>query len=71
MATLLAARGDKERALDEFRTSLWCKEDTGVRVELMVLLKEMGRVDEARAQAARILKQQPGNDAALKVLPTP
>jgi Flp pilus assembly protein TadD len=71
MATLLAARGDKEHALEELRTSLWCKEDTAVRVELMVLLKDTGRVDEARAQAARILKLQPGNDAALKLLPTP
>jgi tetratricopeptide (TPR) repeat protein len=69
MATLLAARGDKQQAIDELRTSLWCKEDTGVRVELMILLKELGKEPEARAQAARILRTQPGNEAALRVLP--
>jgi hypothetical protein len=69
MAAALVARGDKPQATDELRRSLWCKEDTAVRLQLMMLLKELGKADEARAQAARILKADPGNEAARKLLP--
>ncbi|HWX24773.1 MAG TPA: hypothetical protein VN083_07000, partial [Vicinamibacteria bacterium] len=71
MATALLARGAKEQAADALQRSLWCKEETTVRLELMQLLKELGKTAEARAEAARILKTDPGNEAAQKMLPPP
>ena len=48
--------------------ALWPREDAGVRAELAVLLQEMGRKEEARAEAEKVLKLEPQNDAARKVL---
>ena len=62
------AAGDKEKALAELRMALWPREDAGVRAELAVLLQEMGRKEEARAEAEKVLKLEPHNDAARKVL---
>jgi Flp pilus assembly protein TadD len=57
-------RGDREKAAAELRMSLWCRDDNSVRMELAVLLKEMGRETEARTEARRILETDPGNEGA-------
>jgi tetratricopeptide (TPR) repeat protein len=62
------AAGDREKALAELRMALWPREDTAIRAELAVLLQEMGKKDEARAEAEKVLKLEPQNDAARKVL---
>jgi tetratricopeptide (TPR) repeat protein len=67
LARLMKQRADVEKALAEFRRALWCREDAAVRVELAQLLKGLGREAEARAEAARALKADPGNEAARKL----
>jgi tetratricopeptide (TPR) repeat protein len=62
------ARGDKEKAVGELRVSLWCRDDVDVRLELMALLSGIGRTAEARSEAERVLKAQPGNAAARALL---
>lgn len=68
MAEAQLARGEKEPALTELRMSLFCKEDPELRVEVMGLLEDLGRGGEARAEASRILKEEPGNEAARRML---
>jgi tetratricopeptide (TPR) repeat protein len=60
--------GNAEKAVGEFRMALWVRDDAPVRAELMSLLQELGRVAEARAEAAKVLKADPGNAAARKLL---
>jgi tetratricopeptide (TPR) repeat protein len=60
-------RGDREKAVGELRMSLWCRDDEGVRLELALLLKEMGREAEARTEARRVLETDPANEAARKL----
>ena len=60
-------RGDREKALGELRMSLWCRDDEAVRMELALLLKEMGREAEARTEARRVLETDPTNEAARKL----
>ena len=67
LARLHRARGDGEKALNEFRMALWSEDDAAVRVEVAGLLREMGRPAEARAEAARALALAPGNEAARKL----
>lgn len=62
------AAGDSEKALAELRMALWPREDVAVRAELAVLLLEMGRKDEARAEAEKVLKLEPQNESARKVM---
>ena len=62
------AAGDREKALAELRMALWPRENAAIRAELAALLQEMGRKDEARAEAERVLKLEPQNDVARKVL---
>ncbi len=57
-------RGDREKAVGELRMSLWCRDDEAVRLELAVLLKEMGRGAEARTEARRVLETEPSNETA-------
>jgi hypothetical protein len=40
-------------------------------VELAALLKEMGRRNEARAEAGKVLKDDPKNAAARRILDSP
>jgi tetratricopeptide (TPR) repeat protein len=68
MGGVLLARGEKEKAVDEFRISLWCRDDPAVRVELAELLKELGLSAEARAEAEKVMKTDPGNERARRVL---
>jgi tetratricopeptide (TPR) repeat protein len=60
-------RGDREKAVSELRMSLWCRDDEAVRMELALLLKEMGREAEARTEARRVLETDPTNEAARKL----
>jgi Flp pilus assembly protein TadD len=60
-------RGEREKAVGELRMSLWCRDDEAVRLELAVLLKEMGRETEARTEARRVLETEPSNEAARKL----
>ena len=69
LAQVHVRRGDRENAAAELRTSLWCAESTAVRVELMNLFAELGRRAEAESEARRILKADPGNEAARKLAP--
>ena len=62
------AAGDHEKALAELRMALWPREDTAVRAELAGLLFEMGRKDEARVEAEKVLKLEPQNELARKVM---
>lgn len=68
LARTHVARGDKEKALNELRVSLWCREDETVRLELAALLKGMGRAGEARAEAEKVLKASPASRAARALL---
>lgn len=61
-------RGDRDKAMAEFRMSLWCRDDPAVRLELAALLKEMGREAEARAEARRVLETDPQSEGARKLL---
>jgi Tfp pilus assembly protein PilF len=69
MARAYLGRGAKDQAAEEFHRALWCKEEVPVRLELMLLLKDLGKAAEARAEAARILKVDPQNEAARKLIP--
>jgi len=65
------ARGEAEKAVNEFRMALWSQDDAAIRVEVAGLLKEMGRTTEARAEASKALALAPGNEAARKLAETP
>jgi tetratricopeptide (TPR) repeat protein len=62
------ARGDREKAESELRMALWSTGDLSARLELAAVLKEMGRRSEARAEAGRVLKDDPENAAARRLL---
>jgi len=62
------AAGDREKAAAELRMALWPRDDVAVRTELATLLFEMGKNDEARAEAEKVLKVEPQNGAARRVL---
>jgi len=64
-------RGEKERALGELQMSLWCRDDAAVRLQLARLLADLGRSAEARAEAEKVLKGDPGNEAARALLKSP
>jgi Flp pilus assembly protein TadD len=64
LARALRRRGEREKAVGEMRMSLWCRDDPSVRLELAVLLKELGRDTESRAEARRILETDPNNEGA-------
>ena len=71
LARLHRARGDGEKALNEFRMALWSEDDAAVRVEVAGLLRELGRPAESRAEAARALALAPENEAARKLAASP
>ena len=64
------ARGEREKAESELRAALWSGPagDASARLELAALLKEMGRVKDARAEAGKVLKDDPKNVAARRIL---
>ncbi len=61
------SRGDKEKAVNELRVSLWCRDESAVRLELSGLLKELGREPEAKAEAEKALKLDPANAARVPI----
>jgi tetratricopeptide (TPR) repeat protein len=71
LARVHRARGDRELALNELRMALWSREDPALRAELAAVLKEAGRTAEARIEAEKVLKADPGNETARKVLQSP
>ena len=71
LAKVHRARGDRELALNELRMALWSREDPALRAELAAVLKEAGRTAEARVEAEKVLKMDPGNETARKVLQSP
>ena len=62
------ARGEWEKAESELRMALWSTGDAAARLELAAVLKEMGRKTEARAEAGKVLKDDPKNAAARRIL---
>jgi hypothetical protein len=64
-------RGETEKALAELRMSLWCRDDTAVRVELAGLLKDAGRASEAKAEARRVLQADASNAEARRLVEGP
>ena len=71
IARLHRLRGDHERSLNEFRMFLWSNDDAGVRVEVALLLREMGRDPEARLEAEKALKLDPTNEQARRLVEIP
>ena len=67
LARVYRALGDKDKAIGEIRMSLWCRDDPAVRLELASLLQEAGKKDEARAEARRVLKVDPGDAEARRI----
>jgi tetratricopeptide (TPR) repeat protein len=65
------ARGEREKAESELRMALWSTGDASARLELAAVLKEMGRKTEARAEAGKVLKDDPKNAAARRILEAP
>jgi len=65
------ARGEWEKAESELRMALWSTGDAGARLELAAVLKEMGRRAEAQAEAGKVLKDDPRNAAARRILDAP
>ena len=61
------ALGEPDKAVGALRMSLWCREDTAVRLELAELLAELGRPAEARGEAETVLRSDPGNAAARRL----
>ena len=70
-ARLHRLRQDPESALSEFRVFLWVNDDPVVRTEVALLLREMGRVSEARLEAEKALRIDPANEQARRILETP
>ena len=68
IAHILRSRGETERAIAEWRMSLWCRDDPRARAELADALLSVGRRAEARAEAERSLKAEPGNAVARRIL---
>ncbi len=61
-------RGDNDKAAGELRMSLWVRDDPEIRAELAGLLHGMGKSAEAKAEAQRVLKTDPGNAVARALL---
>jgi tetratricopeptide (TPR) repeat protein len=62
------ARGERDKAATEFAMSLWCRDDPAVRLEWASVLRDLGQLAEARAQARAVLASVPGHPAALELL---
>ncbi len=47
LARVYRQQSEDEKAVEELRTALWCREDPVVRRELAELLRALGRPEEA------------------------
>ncbi len=63
--------GDKDKAVNEYRMTLWSRDDPAIRLELAQLLHAMGRAAEARGEAERVLQVDPANEVARQLLAAP
>jgi tetratricopeptide (TPR) repeat protein len=68
LARAYRASGDGERAVNQYLMTLWGQDDPPVRAELAEVLKQLGRHQEARVEAEKVLRQDPQNEAAKLVL---
>jgi tetratricopeptide (TPR) repeat protein len=68
MGRVLEAKGEKDRAVAEFRTSLWLKESAHTRVLLSKLYLALERREDAQTQARLALELEPGNREAEEIL---
>jgi tetratricopeptide (TPR) repeat protein len=68
LARAYRASGQGDRAVNRYLMTLWVQDEPSVRAELAAVLKEMGRHEEARVEAEKVLRQDPQNDAARMVL---
>ena len=68
LARAYRAHGLRERAVNEYMMTLWAQDEPSVRAELADVLKEMGRHQEARVEAEKVLRQDPQNEVARMVL---
>jgi tetratricopeptide (TPR) repeat protein len=68
LARAYRAHGLGDRAVNSYLMTLWAQDEPSVRAELAAVLKEMGRHQEARVEAEKVLRQDPQNDAARRVL---
>ena len=68
LARAYRRRGDDDKAASELRMALWVRDDAAVRAELASLLGAMGKHAEAKAEAQRVLKTDPGNASARALL---
>lgn len=68
LARLHRHKGDREKALNEFRMALWSIDDPDVRVEVATLLREMGRPAEAKAEAEKALLLKPDHEGARRLI---
>jgi tetratricopeptide (TPR) repeat protein len=68
LGKLYRARSEGEKAQVELRMSLWCRDDAAVRLELAVVLHELGRVSEAKAEAERVLRTDPSKAEAREIV---
>lgn len=68
LARAYRASRQGDRAVNQFLMTLWAQDEPAVRAELAAVLKEMGRHQEARVEAEKVLRQDPQNEAARRVL---
>ncbi len=64
LARAYLGTGDLEHALIEAKMSLWSKESAAAHMLLAQILNQMGRHDEARGEAMRVLQIEPENAEA-------
>lgn len=64
LARAYLGTGDLEHALIEAKMSLWSQESAAAHMLLARILGQMGRHDEARSEAMRVLQIEPGNAEA-------
>lgn len=71
MARAYLRRGERDKAVNELQMSLWCREDTVVRLQLAHVLYDAGRGTAARAEAMKVLRTDPKNTDARELLKKP
>jgi tetratricopeptide (TPR) repeat protein len=68
LARAYRASGQGERAINRYMMTLWAQDDPSIRAEMAAVLKQLGRHQEARAEAEKALRQDPQNEVARMVL---
>jgi tetratricopeptide (TPR) repeat protein len=68
LARAYRANGEGERAINQYLMTLWVQDEPSVRAEMAGVLKQLGRHQEARVEAEKVLRQDPQNEEARRVL---